>query len=406
MKNNFKLLLLSALALLACVSARGEDALTTLLASKAIDPDRTAVYVWDLQSDCRIAGHNTKLPLTPASVMKCVTTAALCDRLPYNFTYETKVYLEGEQIDSIFRGKLLVVGSGDPSLGENRYEGHPSFPEEIAKKLDAKGIKRLEAEVTVDDALFAGPAVPPSWDKADLDKSYGTGFHSFNYGGNRSGKAAVSNPLTLFKTALEKACNEKGITITELQTAPTSKRKTHLLTYQSPYIADIMASCMYRSDNLYAEALLRKFGMICGGDGSTASAASAATRYWESANFPIDDVVIVDGSGLSRSNCLTAEFLGEVLKDMEDDPTYVSFFPLTGEEGTVRHFLEGSPLQAYMALKTGSMNGIQSYAGYVVDDDFQPTHAVVVIANGLKNRTKFREDLARFFISLFPGHRD
>ena len=386
---------------LPCILAQTpQEALETLLASPSLNRDRTAIYVWDLDADYQVTAHRAQAPMVPASVMKCVTTAALADVTHIGNPVTTDVFLHGLQKGDLFSGDIIIVGSGDPSLSDGRHKEEKNFIEEIAQALNRKGISRIEGRIIVDDSRFAGPATPASWVAGDLSQSYGTGFHGFNFEGNASGKKAVSEPSAVFRRKLTATLADAGIELTATDTEPGGKRAL-LLTHRSAPLADLMRSCMFRSDNLYAEAFLRLFGLQNGTDGSADGSARVAMQHWDALNFPVEGVDIVDGSGLSRDNTLTAEFLGTVLKRMKDNPDYVAFFPLTGEEGTVRNFMSGTPLQGYLALKTGSMNGIQSYAGYLLDEDFTPSHVVVVIANDLKNRSAFRSALSSFFLSLF-----
>lgn len=379
-----------------------QQALETLLKSASLDRNQTSVYIWDLEADRQVVAHREKFPVTPASVMKCISTAELRSALPYGSRITTKVYLEGNTSGNTFNGSIIVEGAGDPSLGDGRHNGQADFPTEIANALKKKGISAISGNIKIDDSFFAGPAQHPSWGSGDLTAYYGTGVHAFNYEGNASGKAAVKNPGIVFKRKLLDAFKKAGISFTENTDGESNNgKKQLLLSYQSPKISDLMRSCMFRSDNLYAETFLRLFGRKNGTDGSVEASAKNAMQYWDGLNFNMDAVEIVDGSGLSRQNKLTAEFLGSVLKSLKNDPHYVSFFPLVGEEGTVRGFLKDTPLQGYMALKTGSMNGIQSYAGYVLDEDFMPTHVVVVMTNNLKNRDNYRKALAQFFLTLF-----
>lgn len=376
-----------------------QEALQTLLSSPSLDKNQTSIYIWDLEADRQIVAHRAEYPVTPASVMKCLSTAVLRAAYPYTTKLATQVYLEGTTSGGAFTGNIVVVGSGDPSLGDGRHKGQADFPEEIVKALKQKGITSFQGDIKIDDSYFAGPATHPTWSSGDLSASYGTGVHAFNYEGNASGKAAVKNPGNVFKKKLVAAMGKGGISYTEKATAGGDRQL--ILTYNSPVLSELMRSCMFRSDNLYAEAFLRLFGRKKGTDGSVAASATKAMQHWDGLNFNTDAIEIVDGSGLSRSNRLSAQFLGEVLKSLKNDPEYVSFFPLVGEEGTVRNFLKGTPLQGYMALKTGSMRGIQSYAGYVLDEDFEPTHVVVVMTNNLKNRDNYRAALAKFFLTLF-----
>ena len=112
-------------------------------------------------------------------------------------------------------------------------------------------------------------------------------------------------------------------------------------------------------------------------------------------------VNIVDGSGLSRQNRVTANFMAHVLADRAKNPYYASFFPLAGQEGTLKNFLAATPLEGYVAMKTGSMNGIQCYAGYKLDDDYVPTHVIVVIMNELRDRTRAREAVKTALLKIF-----
>lgn len=116
-------------------------------------------------------------------------------------------------------------------------------------------------------------------------------------------------------------------------------------------------------------------------------------------------VNIVDGSGLSRQNRVTSDFMAHVLRKGSSDPYYASFFPLAGQEGTLKRFLNGTPLEGYVAMKTGSMNGIQCYAGYKLDDDYVPTHLIVVMLNEMSDRASARKVVEKILLDLFCGDK-
>lgn len=161
---------------------------------------------------------------------------------------------------------------------------------------------------------------------------------------------------------------------------------------------------MVRSDNLFAEAMLRTYGKLSGGNGATDDAAMRATGQWKKEGLPMSGVQIIDGSGLSRSNRVTADFMTALLASRSDDPTYASFFPLAGQEGTLRKFLAGTPLEGYVAMKTGSMRGIQCYAGYKLDDDYVPTHTIVIIMNEITgSRETAKKAAQRMLLEIFAN---
>lgn len=194
----------------------------------------------------------------------------------------------------------------------------------------------------------------------------------------------------------------KGIGM-ENKALPQSSR-TLLLNHKSPTLEDIMRSCMMRSDNLYAEALLRSVAVKRGMEGSTSKAIKSERDFWRKRGLDLSDIEIHDGSGLSRSNRITASFLANVLYYMSSDAEYASYFPLAGAEGTLKKFLADTELECYIALKTGSMNGIQCYAGYKVDEDFAPTYAVVIIGNNIGNRSNFRSHTQKMLLEAFTDN--
>ena len=372
----------------------------TFLQSPGIDPEATAIYIYDLNSGKVLASHNQSRPMVPASVMKCVTTASLLDRTGRKWRYETPVYITGNTRKGVLDGNIMVEASADPSVNTRHDPGSDNIIDEIVQALRQEHIDTVRGRILVDEHRFAGPAINPTWASGDLPNAYGTGTHGFNFEDNASGSSSVRDPAAKFSSRLIDALKANGISVQGHDISNNSKR--HLIgTHRSAEIQDIMRSCMMRSDNQYAEAMLRTFSHLKGRDGSTATGAEEVTKLWKHKEAPVKDVNIVDGSGLSRSNRLTAEFLGAVLGKMAHDPWYASFFPLAGQEGTLKRFMAGGRLEGYVALKTGSMNGIQSYAGYKIDENYVPTHVVVVMMNNLKNRARARTDLQTMLERLF-----
>lgn len=377
-----------------------QEALDILMNSTSITPDKTCILIYDLYTGNTIVSHNADTPIVPASVMKCVTTAALTNKTGYASRIDTRVYYTGRINGETLDGDIIVVGAGDPTLNSGRHAGEKNLVSEIIEILQKKGVSEITGKIKLDESYIAGPPTPAFWAEGDLSHSYATGFHAFNFESNSQGQSSVADPGGVFIGKLKNELENQGIVL-HSEDIDDQLPRTLLMSHTSPMMSNIMRSCMFRSDNLYAEAFLRLFGKFNGTDGSTEDSAEAEMQYWETNGYPLHWVKIMDGSGLSRKNRLTGEFLGEVLGRKAVDPVYVSFFPLSGEEGTVKAFLSDTPLEGYMALKTGSMRGIQSYAGYKLDEDYEPTHVIVVMSNDLKDRDQFRKDLTSFFLSIF-----
>ncbi len=380
-----------------------QKAMETFVCLPSVDSTRTAVLICDLRNGEKVCSYNESIPLIPASIQKAVTTATLLDRGGKDWIYNTKVYLDGKIRDgSVLEGNILVDGSGDPTLNSSKLPLTSDFVADITAALRRKGIDSIAGEIIVDGSVFRGPSVPASWASGDLPHAYGTGVHGFNFRNNASGKSSVSDPSKVFINSLEKAFASAGIHLGH-QSVESHEKKSLIVNHRSAPLEDIMRSCMMRSDNLYAEALLRTLPLAEGEDESSLDDALAMERdFWKGKGADMSGVVFADGSGLSRANRTTARFMTDVLALKSHDPYYASFFPLAGREGTLRNLLAGTPLEEYVAMKTGSMLGIQCYAGYKLDDDYIPTHSIVIIVNGMRgSRAEVRRGVERMLLSIF-----
>lgn len=367
--------------------------------ARGITPGSSAVMITDLRSGETVVSYHPDLSLIPASIMKSVTVAGLLSQSGPDKKYLTDVMITGPAVNGVLGGDLVVKGSGDPSLNSRYVTGSEDFVKEIVKALQDRGIKRIKGKIQIDESIWSGPATCPTWGMGDLAQSYGTGQHGLNFEDNASGKRSVTNPAAVFMSRLKSALSTGGIVVENGEVSEGQSKL--LLSHESVPYDEIMRSCMMRSDNQYAEAMLRTLAVSQGKTGSTAEGAKTNTELWTKSRAPMTGVHIEDGSGLSRQNRVTASFMTHVLKRMWRDPYYVSFFPLAGQEGTLRSFLKDTPLDSYIAMKTGSMNGIQCYAGYKLNDDYEPTHTVVVILNQMPDRAEARKAVSKLLLQVF-----
>lgn len=402
MKNR----LLIFLFLLSAIFCRASDAVDAFVHCSAVDSNSVAVVVIDLKSGETIESYNSEKPLLPASVMKTVTIAALIEKSGIDYKYNTSVYLEGKIEDNTLKGNIVVIGSGDPSLNSMYEPGSTDFVAECVSELQKRGIQTVAGGIIIEENIFEGSATPESWDPADMKYGYGTGLHAFNFESNcymkGSQSYAVKAPANVFIERLKSALTTAGITVNGEKIK--QKQRQLLFEHQSATIDEIMRSCMMRSDNLFAEALLRTYSLVTDDiPVSATTAVKTAYKFWKNKKLPLDGCELIDGSGLSRKNRLTADFLAEVLRKMSDNIDYVSFFPLAGQDGTLKKFLKDTSLDSYIALKTGSMRGVQCYAGYKLDDDYAPTHVVVVMINNFTNRNSVKAKCEEMLLEIFKN---
>lgn len=337
------------------------------------------IYIKDLEGDTVVYETNSNLCLMPASITKAYTTATAMSLKNEDFRFETKVYTTGAVTDDgTLNGNIVVKASGDPTLESEQFPKNQGFISEIVKALKDKGIKKINGEIILAKVNESGKydeGAINTWCIDDTEYKYGAGIFDFNWSGNYQ----MKYPFDTFKKRLIERLKSNGITYSGKKSAATNR--TLLMTHESPVIDDILKNLMHRSDNMFAEGMLRAIGEPYGPKNN---ALTKESNLWKSRGLQPQYVNVLDGSGLSRANAISPVYMASMLEWMARSDMaqrYVNVFPVAGESGTMRSFLAQTPLKGRLAMKTGSVNNVQCYAGYLTDTDGQPTHVVVVMVN-------------------------
>jgi PBP4 family serine-type D-alanyl-D-alanine carboxypeptidase len=123
------------------------------------------------------------------------------------------------------------------------------------------------------------------------------------------------------------------------------------------------------SDNFTAEMLLKQLGLVELGRGTSAAGASVVMQAMAEAGVPMTGVRIVDGSGLSRLDRLTANSLAGLLRAAWADPvvrpSLLAALPVAGINGTLEDRLRKPPARGNVLAKTGTTRDASSLSGYV-----------------------------------------
>jgi D-alanyl-D-alanine carboxypeptidase/D-alanyl-D-alanine-endopeptidase (penicillin-binding protein 4) len=141
---------------------------------------------------------------------------------------------------------------------------------------------------------------------------------------------------------------------------------------ESPSLKRIAFETNHASNNLYAETLMRTLGKTLTGNACYDSSYVALKNTLEDLGIKdMKGAQIVDGSGLSRQNYISAEFMCSFLEAMMGSPCfedYISTLPSPGSNGTLAYNMKGSPaeMKSRIKVKSGSMNGVRCYSGYII----------------------------------------
>lgn len=433
--------------------------LERFLADPAFTPASIGICITDVNTGETLAAHNEHQTMIPASTIKVITSATALRLLGPDYRATTTVGYTGH-IDERgqLHGNLVIHGGGDPTLGSD-FGSRPTshFADQIVATLTAHPIRAIEGSIVIDESLFDGPAVSPKWMLEDIAWDYGTGCHALSYRDNRvqielrhSGHRyevtrvtpsnrytidtqlvpgekedvtvtqtgdhftvagtiprkrshyrldlSIERPDSLFARELIERLQQAGITIGTSPLSSIPGDETRLLDYPSDSLAYIVRSLNVRSDNLYAESLLRHIALTSAPRGSASKGIEAIRRYWQPLGADSLELFLYDGSGLARNNKVSARYLAQVLAATARDPQvgniFVRSLPLAGREGSVATFMRGSSLPGELRLKSGSMSDVHAYAGYYTTPSGNRYAIVLMFNNYTCSRTQLKQKIA------------
>lgn len=138
------------------------------------------------------------------------------------------------------------------------------------------------------------------------------------------------------------------------------------------------------SVNLFAEHLFKGIGVRVYGDGSGWSSEKAVIKSWNGKGVNMSGLSMDDGSGLSRSNAVSARHLVRVLKYMggsSNEDAFKKTLSIAGKSGTLAGIGRGTRAQGNLIGKSGSMTRVRSYAGYVKTASGREVAFAVIVNN-------------------------
>ena len=140
-----------------------------------------------------------------------------------------------------------------------------------------------------------------------------------------------------------------------------------LAEHDSPPLIEIVRVLNKVSENLHAEILLRAVAKQQTGVGSLDAGLKIEQKLLTSIGVPLGDVLVDDGSGLSRENLVTPRAVVTLLEYVRQQPwgdAFLTTLPVAGLDGTLEHRLIDTPAQGRIQAKTGSVERTQAVSGF------------------------------------------
>jgi D-alanyl-D-alanine carboxypeptidase/D-alanyl-D-alanine-endopeptidase (penicillin-binding protein 4) len=342
--------------------APSATALAKALRAPGVAPRRTGALVLDLHDEAALFGRNADRPLAPASTEKLTVAIAALQELGPRFRIPTMVLGRGARDGPVWRGDLLLVGRGDPSL-------HRDDLARLANKVRALGIRSVTGRVLGDESFFDARRTAPGW-KPSFYKLESAPLSALIVDRAWLDGRQRDLPALAAAVAFDRALEAAGIAVRRKPGRATAgKGAVHMATVTSPTIARLVDHMNTESDNFVAEMLLKQLGARELDRGTTSAGASVVRRVLAVRGVPLAGVRIVDGSGLSRLDRLTARALTALLLSAWRDPSlggpFRASLAIAGVNGTLADRMRAGPARGVVRAKTGTTGIASALAGYV-----------------------------------------
>ncbi|GAC1382970.1 MAG: D-alanyl-D-alanine carboxypeptidase/D-alanyl-D-alanine-endopeptidase [Ginsengibacter sp.] len=146
-----------------------------------------ALYVINNKTGEIVCDKNSNVGLPAASVQKIITASSAFEILSHNYVYNTYLAYEGTKEQGTLNGKLIIKGSGDPTLGSWRYK--TTHENKILKNFKSAitlaGIRHINGDILASSDLWSTETIPPGWIWEDVGSYFGAGATALNWRENQ-----------------------------------------------------------------------------------------------------------------------------------------------------------------------------------------------------------------------------
>lgn len=349
------------------------------LGAVAADPNlgRLGGRVTDAMTGKELWQVADDLPLIPASTNKVLTAAAALLTLDHQARISTRVVAGSQNA----QGPIVLVGAGDPALSaappgvDTWYKGSARISD-LVEQVRRSGM--TPTAVQVDTSAFSGPTMAQGWDPADVDNGDIAPIESVMIDAGRIQPSTVNSrrsrtPALDAGRELAKALGLDPGAVT-IAKAPSGARQ--LAVVQSAPLVQRLGEMMDHSDNVMAECIAREVAAAINRPQSFAGAADAVANRLSTAHVDLTGAALLDSSGLSVDDRLTAKTLDGVVQAAAgpDQPALralLDLLPIAGGSGTLAdRFLDAATNQGpagWLRAKTGSLTATNALAGVLTD---------------------------------------
>ncbi len=412
------------------------------ISQSEINKGAISVSIRDVSSGKVVYELNENQSNMPASTLKLVTLKAALDTLGYNYEFTTKLFKNTNNDLFLKLGADPFLSSSDLNyLIKTAMEKKINSPKNIyiddyvfdntewgegwqwdddlnplMPKFSSYNLDRNILSIIISPTRYNAPA------NIYTTKFYPTTFMNLVTTGdetdvsltrnnnispdiiNASGTVKVqitkqipiNNPKRYFILQLEEAIkNEKMYYYGNFYQKKTPTTNTYLVAEVKHQIEDAVELILKNSDNFMAETVFKLAGKeFVQNTGSLKNSQRMINTYFDKLNLKHDDIKIVDGSGVSKNNIVTADFMTRFLVKIAEDKNYINSLPTAGEGTLTNRMLY---FKDNIKAKTGTLSDVSCIAGYITSRSGK-TYAFDIMINDPKSRPSTKKLLEEYIL--------
>lgn len=341
---------------------------------------KMAILIYNPLTQDTIVSINHTVSMIPASNTKLFTSATALELMGREYLISTVILADDDDIsDGTIDGNIYIKGFGNPTFTTQDLE-------DLVNELYQAGVRKVTGNVVGDDTYFDDIYSRDDWiseERANvnlppisalvIDRNR-TSVRKKRKGRYRTYFVNVENPPLFAAKKFREKLTAYGIEVTGIAVSSQTPDTTIPLVESSIELRDLMELINKHSDNFYAECLFKTLGAVYSGKQSNSFfATQAILNYIEDFGIYSTGTKIVDGSGISRFDQVTAGALVGLLEkiyfNIKQFDDFYNSLSIAGVDGTLNKRMIGTAAENNFRGKTGTLNGVSSISGYVTNDD-------------------------------------
>lgn len=352
----------------------------SVILSKIPSNTKTAILIYNPLTQDTIFTKNIFAPMIPASITKIYTTAAALSLMGKEYRLSTILFTDDQNIkDSVINGNLYLKGFGNATFtSEDLYD--------FISRLKSLGIKEITGNIIGDDSYFDNIYYREDWIENEnanvklppisalvLDRNKTVSLR-------KKGRRRVyvtenfKNPPLNIAQRFKQLIDESDIKVKGTAKVGITPNNVIELSEKSVSLSELIGMINKHSDNFLAECLFKSVGAFHSGkQGNSFYSQQAIQEFLKNNNIYSYNTEIVDGSGISRFDQITAASVNGVLEtmyfDLRNFETFYNSLSHAGVGGTLRNRMSDLPEGYVFKGKTGTLNSVIGLTGYLTSDD-------------------------------------